>query len=390
MFAIAGPAYSQQPPDVVQTDGAFNTAMGTSALASNNGSQGNTAAGYCALCFNSTGYENTAFGLETLYFNTSGGYNIAVGSLALMRNTTGSSNTASGWAALYANKTGNGNTAAGANALTNNRTGDNNTASGSLALYYSTGGDENTASGFEALYSNQTGSNNAAVGAWGLFSNTDGHDNTACGQDALYSNTSGSYNVGLGENAGYYVTTGSNNIEIGTFGNAADSRTIRIGTPSVHVATYIAGIGDAKVTGSAIYVTSTGQLGVLASSERYKTAIATMGPTSEKLQQLRPVTFRLKKDRAGTVQYGLIAEEVARVYPELVVRDEAGNIEGVRYEELTPMLLNEVQKQQQKVAVQTAAIEDMQQELGELKEFKRAMQAALLDLRTRDGRAAQR
>ena len=104
----------------------------------------------------------------------------------------------------------------------------------------------------------------------------------------------------------------------------------------------IAGIESSKVTGSAVYVTTTGRLGVLASSERYKTAIEPMGANTAKLSQLRPVTFKLKTDAEGTRQYGLIAEEVDRVYPELVIRDEAGKVQGIRYDELAPMLLNEI------------------------------------------------
>ena len=123
------------------------------------------------------------------------------------------------------------------------------------------------------------------------------------------------------------------------------------------------------VTGAAVYVTSTGQLGVLASSERYKTAVTSMGSRTEKLRQLRPVTFHLKTDPKGDVQYGLIAEEVAKVYPELVIRDSAGRVEGVRYEELAPMLLNEVQRQ-------AVELREMRQQVG-------ALEAALIDLQTR-------
>jgi len=255
---------------------------------------------------------------------------------------------------------------------------------GAYALNANTSGSYNTASGYQSLHSNETGYRNEASGAWALQFNTTGHDNTAAGQGALLSNTSGSYNIGLGENAGASVTTGNDNIEIGNSGAAADNKIIRIGTPATQLSTYIAGISSAKVTGSAVYVTSSGQLGVLASSERYKTAIASMGPSSEKLQQLRPVTFRLKTDRQGTTQYGLIAEEVAKVYPELVIRNDAGKIEGVRYEELAPMLLNEAQQQQMTIAAQAAEIKDMRQELGELNEFKRSMQAALLNLQAKD------
>ena len=121
------------------------------------------------------------------------------------------------------------------------------------------------------------------------------------------------------------------------------------------------------MTGAAVYVTAAGQLGVLASSERYKTQVASMGSSTAKLKHLRPVTFHLRSDPQAGVQYGLIAEEVAKVYPELVIRGDKGQIEGVRYEELTPMLLNEIQRQQ-------AQLRDMQQQLAELQEFRRSMQ----------------
>jgi hypothetical protein len=275
---------------------------------------------------------------------------------------------------MQSNTTGSNNSAYGTNALSANTTGNYNVSSGFESLFVNSTGDYNTASGYQALYFNSTGYRNEASGAWALQFNTTGHDNTASGQGALNSLTTGAYNIGLGENAGYNVTTGNSNIEIGTEGITADNRTIRIGDPATHLATYIAGISGAKVTGAAVYVTSSGQLGVLASSERYKTAIASMGPSSEKLQQLRPVTFHLKTDRQRTTQYGLIAEEVAKVYPELVIRDDAGKIEGVRYEELAPMLLNEVQQQQREIAAQGARLRDIERQLAGMKTRDEATQ----------------
>ena len=139
----------------------------------------------------------------------------------------------------------------------------------------------------------------------------------------------------MAANAGLYVRGGRYNIEIGNVGTATDGGTIRIGTSSHQSSAYIAGIANTTVAGSAVYITAAGQLGVLASSERYKTKIATMGSSSEKVKELRPVTFHLKSDPKAGRQYGLIAEEVAKVYPELVIRGDKGQIEGVRYEELT-------------------------------------------------------
>jgi len=272
---------------------------------------------------------------------------------------------------------GNANTAVGYQALYSNIAGYGNTAVGNQALYSNTDvaieanlliGNFNTAVGTHALYANTRGENNTATGAGALASNTTGSNNVAFGRSALKANTTGSNNIGQGFAAGSSLTTGSNNIDIGNAGIAAESGIIRIGTKSTQTATYVAGIYDVPIIGNAVVVTSTGQLGVLTSSERFKTAIAPMSSNSEKLQQLRPVTFHLKTDPDGTLQYGLIAEEVAKVYPELVIRDETGRIDGVRYDELAPMLLNEVQKQ----AVQ---LRDVERQLG-------AMQAAFAKLQT--------
>jgi hypothetical protein len=270
--------------------------------------------------------------------------------------------------------TGNYNTAIGDRALEGNPPPEN---SGLVP------GSWNTAAGAEALRNNVSGSYNTASGGQALLHNQVGNENTALGINALLSNTTGSNNIGVGQNAGWRVTTGSNNIHIGAAGSSGDTGKIRIGTQGIHTATYIAGIAGTHVTGAAVYATSTGQLGVLASSEHYKTAITSMGSGTEKLRQLRPVSFRLKTDPKGDVQYGLIAEEVAKVYPELVIRDSAGKIEGVRYEELAPMLLNEMQKQQTK-------LQSLEEEVAQLKKGNEAMQAAISELRAKDQVVAER
>jgi hypothetical protein len=396
-----------------QEPGGFNTAVGAFAMFTNQTGSGNTAVGYTALRGNSTGYQNTAIGLQSMDGNSTGYWNTASGNNSMISNTTGYNNTATGNNALACNTTGNwntasgafalsggesstceatasGNTASGAQALTSNTEGNKNTASGYLALTSNTTGSYNTASGYEALYYNVDGIRNSASGDWGLYSNTHGSDNTASGQAALYSNTVGSNNIGLGANAGYNVTSGSNNIEIGSEGASSDGGTIRIGSSGTQNTAYIAGIENAKVTGAAVYVTASGQLGVLASSERYKTAIAPMGAGTEKLSELRPVSFHLKSDPKGAVQYGLIAEEVATVYPELVIRDAAGKIQGVRYDELAPMLLNEVQKQRRKITAQDEHAAAQATELRNLKKLVVEMQAGLLQLQAKDVIVAQR
>jgi hypothetical protein len=230
------------------------------------------------------------------------------------------------------------------NALQND-TGSLNTATGFKALNQNNSGTENTATGANALFSNTTGSVNTAVGSRALYSNNAGFDNTVVGVAALYHNTSGANNIALGAAAGTNITTGSQNIEIGNQETTGDANTIRIGTQGQQTATFIAGISAAGVTGADVLVSSSGRLGVPTSSARFKRDIRDMGQTSGNLMQLRPVTFVYKNDPQGTRQYGLVAEEVERVYPELVTYDADGKIETVRYSMLTSMLLNELQKQ---------------------------------------------
>jgi hypothetical protein len=178
-----------------------------------------------------------------------------------------------------------------------------------------------------------------------LFFNTTGNRNAALGQAALFSNTTGSNNIGLGTNAGLNLTTGSNNIDIGSGGLAAEANTTRIGTQGTQTRAFIAGISGTAVSGSAVVVNGAGQLGIVVSSARYKHDIQDMGLKSSALLKLRPVTFRYNNDPANTLQYGLVAEEVARVYPELVTRGPDGKVQTVNYLTLTSMLLNELQKQ---------------------------------------------
>jgi hypothetical protein len=242
-----------------------------------------------------------------------------------------------------------------------------------------------------------TGKGNTAQGVNALYSNTTGIRNLGIGSNALYS-SNGSYNIALGFDAGQNVTTGSNNIEIGTSGTASDNNTIQIGLEGTQTMTTIAGIYGEPVTGSAVYVTSTGQLGTLGSSERFKTDIAPMPALSEKLSRLRPVTFHYKTDPKRIPQYGLIAEEVDKVYPELVIRDDKGQIQGVHYEELAPMLLEEMQQQERRIdaqeeknaeqattiAAQAAEIRDLRQQVAKVNDLERElaeMRTALAALR---------
>jgi hypothetical protein len=282
-----------------------------------------------------------------------------LGESALYNNTSGSGGTAAGAGALEYNTTGNYNTAVGYLTLSSNTTGGYTTSVGAYSLEANTTGGYDTAFGAYSLPDNTTGTGNTAFGYAALRSTTIGNNNIGFGYQTLYVNATGSSNIAMGYQAGYYAT-GSYNIEIGSEGTRGDEATIRLGTEGTQTATFVAGISGTQVTGAAVYVTSSGQLGVQASSERYKTAIASMGASSKKLQALRPVTFRLKSDPHDVVQYGLIAEEVDKVYPELVIRDATGKIQGVHYEELAPMLLNEVQQQ-------AAEIRDLKKMVGDLR-----------------------
>ncbi|MFI5351585.1 MAG: tail fiber domain-containing protein [Candidatus Binatales bacterium] len=240
-----------------------------------------------------------------------------------------------------------------------------NTGVGWDALYYNTASDYNTAIGVQALYNN-TVESNTAVGFAALYTNSTGTPNTAVGWEALL-NTTGSNNIGLGWYAGGSLTTGSYDIDIGSNGVAGESDTIRIGTSGTQTATYVAGISGTTVTGSDVVVSSIGQLGVASSSARFKRDINDMGNASSKLMRLRPVTFRYKNDQQGIKQYGLIGEEVDRVYPELVVHDQDGKVISVRYSMLAPMLLNEVQKQAGQNRQLSAQVARLTQQIGALK-----------------------
>ena len=284
--------------------------------------------------------------------------NTASGTNALYSNTTGNANTASGTNALFSNTTGSTNMASGANALFSNTTGDNNTASGFYALFSNTTGTYNMANGYEALYSNTTGGFNAANGALVLYNNTTGNFNTATGPGALLANTTGSNNVAVGTTAGIALTTGSGNVCIGAGVNgvAGESNTTRIRNVYTTVA-----------NGRAVYVNADNKIGTLSSSRRFKHDIQPMDRSSETLFALKPVTFRYKKDAdpSQALSFGLIAEEVAKVSPELITRDEEGKPQTVRYEAVNAMLLNEFLKEHKKNEVQGKTIAELKSTIAQ-------------------------
>jgi hypothetical protein len=368
------------------TTGNSNTATGSQALLLNTTGSLNTAHGFAALYVNTTGYENAATGANALFSNTTGYYNTATGFDALYRNTTGYRDTATGMQALFYNTTGTDNTATGIQALYYNTTGTDNTATGDSALFDNTGS-ENTATGSGALTSNTTGNNNTAAGAFSLFSNNTGVDNTAHGNEALFintignsntadgnnalhNNTSGNSNIAVGDSAGINLTTGSNNIDIGHKGIAGEANTIRIGTVGTQTKTFIAGIsGKTVASGVGVIVGSSGQLGTVVSSARFKDAIKPMDKASEAILALQPVTFHYKKelDPEGIPQFGLVAEEVEKVNPDLVARDEQGKPYTVRYEAVNAMLLNEFLKEHGRVQAQQSKIEKQEATITELR-----------------------
>lgn len=276
------------------------------------------------------GNSNTFVGIDAGNFNTTGFANVGFGDFALTSNATGSLNTATGAASMASNINGSVNAAHGV-----------------LALVSNTQGDANVAMGYLSMASNTTGSGNTALGIASLINNTTGQANTAVGAGAMSSNITGSGNVALGVNAGDNLVSGDNNIYIANVGNASETGIIRIGTPITHTSTFVQGIFGSIVGGGglAVEVDSTGKLGTTVSSQRFKQDIIEMGAESEKIYDLNPVTFSYTNDDQHSTQYGLIAEEVAEIFPSLIVSDANNNPLAIRYQILPILMLNEVQKQ---------------------------------------------
>jgi hypothetical protein len=320
---------------------------------------GNTAEGDNALFTLTTGASDTAIGFAALGSNTTGDFNTAIGFAALGSNITGDLNTAEGSGALLLNTTGSSNTANGNNALFHNTTGFQNVATGVQALFSNTTGFHNAAAGFQALLSNTTGNHNTAEGDNALVHNTTGILNTAVGGHALDQNITGSSNVAVGFQAGFNIT-GNGNVCIGQniVGLAGESNVTRIGN-----------IGStAQANGVFVTVGAGGKLGFQVSSRRYKDDIKPMEKASEALFALKPVSFRYKReiDPARSPDFGLIAEDVATVNPDLVARDEEGKIVTVRYQAVNAMLLNEFLKEHQTVQQQGATIARLEKQIDAL------------------------
>ena len=301
-------------------------------------------------------------------------------------------NTAVGTEALLELTTGQDNTALGFRALTDNTQGSLNTAVGSAALKQNRIGARNTATGFHALDQNRFGNNNTANGYWALrgLSGDVGNNNTAIGAFAL-NTTTGDNNTALGVFAGINIIAGNNNIDIANRGVVGESATIRIGSPA-QTKTFIAGISGQAVNGSPVYVNAVGQLGVLPSSERFKEEIKPMDNASEPILEVEPVTFHYKKeiDPNGVAQFGLVAEKMASVSPDLVERDDQGRPYTVRYDAVNAMLLNEFLKEHRRVQDLECALDELSARLKEqgLQVQKMSEQLAAAGLRP-GGRALQ-
>src|SRR6266480_1390739 len=317
--------------------------------------------------------NNTADGSGVLVNLTTGTNNSGFGFQALHNNSTGSFNTATGARALLSNTTGLGNTATGLTALQSNTSGSFNTANGDSALYHNTTGTNNIANGFQALFYNTDGSLNTAIGSFALSKNT-GSSNTAIGHAALFNKNTGDGNIALGDFAGNNLSTGDNNIYIGNRGGFGESNTIRIGFKNEfgegQTATYIAGISGSAIAGTAVVVNANGRLGVATSSSHFKDEIKPMDKASDAILALKPVTFRYKKeiDPDAIPQFGLVAEDVEKVNPALVVHDEQGKPFTVRYDAVNAMLLNEFLKEHQKVEEQRCKVQEQEATIVQLKQ----------------------
>jgi hypothetical protein len=383
------------------SDANFNTGVGSATLLLNNGPE-NTAVGAGALLSNTTGTDNTANGAFALFFNTATG-NTAVGARALLNNTTGGilgniqgidvgPNVAVGWQALESNTVASANTAVGYQALQSFTTGPTgfeqvgactavgfqalanaagslaNSAFGYQALMFNTIGFQNTANGAQALFSNTEGINNTANGASALFNNATGTGNTAIGRGALVNCTTGNFNTALGDSAGSGVFSASSVICIGTAGS------------DVEDSCYINNIfGQAVDMGSAttVFVDSLGKLGTVLSSQRFKRDIKPMAKSSESILALKPVTFHYKNDSKDTPCFGLIAEEVAEVNPDLIVRDKEGKPYTVRYDQVNAMLLNEFLKEHKAFVEEQRKVQEQGARITALKSKTEKQEATL-------------
>lgn len=267
-----------------------------------------------------------------------------------------------GWFSLFSNTDGSFNTALGAGTLLfniGNQTsgeGTQNTAIGTAALLNNTNGVNNTATGAAALLTNTIGNQNIATGVRALFSNTTGSNNIPIGEAALANNTIGNFNIAVGTGAGNQITSAFNCIAIGHRG------------ANVNQSCFIGNIRGTLVAPDAmpVLIDSAGKLGTMSgSSGRFKTEIKPMNKASEAILALQPVKFCYNSDKAGTPQFGLIAEDVPEVNSDLVVRNEEGEIYSVRYDAVNAMLLNEFLKEHRRVEELKSAMAQQRKDFEE-------------------------
>jgi len=374
------------------TSGAANTAVGWYSLFTNNSGSYNTAIGAATLLFN-TSDSNTAVGTAALLFNTGGSNNTAVGTGALVNNLIGVDNTAIGYQALSnnneggVNNTGTLNTATGSQALSSNTTGRFNSGFGAQALFNNVIGEDNCAFGHVALYNNVNGFANSAFGRNTLLNNIDGQQNSAFGNSALVNNVHGDQNTAIGVAAGGTID-GNGNVCIGAFVQ---------GEAGVNDTTYIRNVNTlvqpiAMGTDGVTVRLSDGRLGHGISSRRYKQDIKPMEEASEALYALKPVTFHYNKeiDPMQMLDFGLIAEEVAEVNPELAVRDGGGKISNYRRDAINAMLLNEFLKAHRKIEEQAATIAQLKADGASqhavISDLKKSLETVVLRLNKQDSK----
>ncbi len=340
------------------TDAITSATIGGSQITGNIVAANDIVGGGSIFLSNSTASVGNIVKGGTRFIHNFGSQSTFVGEAAGNFTQTGGDNTANGAFSMQGISTGFNNTATGASALRATTSGFQNSAFGVAALLSNVGGNNNSAMGSDALRVNTSGGGNTAGGRAALISNTGGSNNTAFGFNALYAST-GSSNIAIGADAGGAITSGTKNIHIGNVGTAGDSNTIRLGITGDQTATYIAAIAGNVITGLGVMIDASGRLGVTTSSRTFKDAVTDMGGASDILMRLRPVTFHYKAGNAADPrlrQFGLIAEEVAEVAPDLVAYSAEGKIESVYYQHLSPMLLNEFQKQQRTIRAQTAEL----------------------------------
>jgi hypothetical protein len=333
---------------------------------------GNTAEGQHALFSLTSGGYNTAVGFFSLRANITNGFNTAIGAGALLSNAA-DANTATGAAALLSNTSGSPNTATGALALFSNTTGGDNTAIGFKALFSNVGGFDNNAVGFRALESHTTNDHNNAFGVAALLSDQNGISNTAMGDGALQLNISGVNNTAVGDSA-LFVSTGNGNTAVGVGAGsnvATANNVICVGSVGANLdnSCYIGNIYGAAIdpaTATIAAIDSTGKLGTMTSSQRFKHDIRPIDRASEVILRLNPVSFQYNADRKNTPCFGLIAEKVAEIAPALVVLDKQGKPYSVRYDQVNAMLLNEFLKEHTTVQEQGATITELKKQVQAL------------------------